>query len=209
MKQQLFWRISFFLVGVIIISFGITLTIKGFMLGVGSWDVLHMGLADTVGLTIGMWSIILGLTILAIDGMIRKTWPKIGTYLDMFLTGIFIDVFNYLLPAVNGFTNQLIAFLLGLIIFSFGCGMYMVANIGIGPRDTLMVLVVTKLGWSVTKARTIMEVSVAIIGFFLGGPVGVGTVIMALASGPLIQGALTINQKLYYRITGQQSAILN
>ncbi|MER2107119.1 MAG: YitT family protein [Solibacillus sp.] len=209
MKQQLFWRISFFLVGVIIISFGITLTIKGFMLGVGSWDVLHMGLADTVGLTIGMWSIILGLTILAIDGMIRKTWPKIGTYLDMFLTGIFIDVFNYFLPAVNGFTNQLIAFLLGLIIFSFGCGMYMVANIGIGPRDTLMVLVVTKLGWSVTKARTIMEVSVAIIGFFLGGPVGVGTVIMALASGPLIQGALTINQKLYYRITGQQSAILN
>lgn len=209
MKQQLAWRMSFFLIGVIIISLGITLTIKGYMLGVGSWDVLHMGLTDTIGLTIGTWSILIGLTILAIDGVIRKTWPKIGTYLDMFLTGIFIDIFNYLLPAVNGFTNQLIAFVIGLILLGFGCGMYMVANIGIGPRDTLMLLLVNKFGWSVTKARTVMEVSVAVVGFFLGGPVGIGTIIMAFGLGPLVQWALRVNERLYYRATGHESAILN
>lgn len=209
LKQHLVWRIGFFFVGVIIISLGITLTIKGYMLGVGSWDVLHMGLTDTIGLTIGTWSILIGLIILAIDGVIRKTWPKIGTYLDMFLTGIFIDVFNYFLPAVDSFTNQLLAFVVGLILLGFGCGMYMVANIGIGPRDTLMLLVVNKLGWSVTKARTVMEVSVAVIGFFLGGPVGIGTVIMAFGLGPIVQWALTVNEKLYYRATGQQSTLLS
>lgn len=208
LKQHIVCRLGFFFIGVVIISLGITLTIKGYMLGVGSWDVLHMGLTDTIGLTIGTWSILIGLTILAIDGVIRKAWPKIGTYLDMFLTGILIDVFNYLLPAVDGFANQLIAFIIGLALLGFGCGMYMVANIGIGPRDTLMLLLVNKLGWSVTKARTVMEVSVAILGFFLGGPVGVGTVIMAFGLGPIVQWALAVNEKLYFRMTGQQSAIM-
>lgn len=208
LKQHIVCRLGFFFIGVVIISLGITLTIKGYMLGVGSWDVLHMGLTDTIGLTIGTWSILIGLTILAIDGVIRKAWPKIGTYLDMFLTGILIDVFNYLLPAVDGFANQLIAFIIGLALLGFGCGMYMVANIGIGPRDTLMLLLVNKLGWSVTKARTVMEVSVAILGFFLGGPVGVGTVIMAFGLGPIVQWALVVNEKLYFRMTGQQSAIM-
>ena len=62
---------------------------------------------------------------------------------------------------------QLISYLTGLVLLGWGCGMYMVANLGIGPRDTLMLMMVHKLGWSVTRSRTTMEVSVAIIGFYL------------------------------------------
>lgn len=208
LKQAFYWRCTFFLAGIIVLSLGIALTIKGQMLGVGSWDVLHIGLSNKLGLTVGTWSIILGLIILAIDAMFSKRLPKIGTYLDMFLTGIFMDIFLLFLPDANGWFEQSIAFIFGVILLGLGCGMYMVANIGVGPRDTLMLLLVQRVGWSVTRARTTMELSVAIIGFALGGPVGIGTVFMAFGLGPIVQWALKLNEKLFYRATGIESAVI-
>lgn len=207
-KQEFYWRCTFFFAGIIVLSLGLALTIKGQMLGVGSWDVLHIGLANNFGLTIGTWSIILGLAILAIDSIFSKRLPKIGTYLDMFLTGIFMDIFLYLLPDAHGWIEQLAAFTIGIILLGFGCGMYMVANLGVGPRDTLMLLLVHRLGWSVNRARTTMEVSVAVIGFLLGGPIGIGTVLMAFGLGPIVQWALKLNEKLFYRAAGVESAVI-
>ena len=208
MKENIYWRSAFFIVGVIVLSLGVTLIIKGGKIGVGSWDVLHIGLADTFGLTIGTWSIIMGLIILAVDGVIRKRLPQMGTYLDMFLSGIFIDIFNFWIPDTDEIMVQVGSFIVGVILFSFGCGMYMVANLGIGPRDTLMLLLTQKLGWSFGKSRTIMEVTVAVIGVLLGGPLGVGTVIMAFTLGPIIQRAFEINQKIYKRLTGNECLLL-
>lgn len=207
-KQGFYWRCAFFITGVIILSLGIALTIKGQQLGVGSWDVLHIGMEKNFGLTVGTWSIILGLIILGFDALITKQLPKIGTYLDMFLTGIFIDVFLYVLPNTNGWFEQILAFVLGIVLLGFGCGMYMVANVGVGPRDTLMLLLVERLGWSFNRARTTMEVSVAVLGFVLGGPVGIGTVLMVFGLGPIVQLALKWNEKLFYRATGVESAII-
>ena len=207
-KQGFYWRCVFFITGIIVLSLGIALTIKGQQLGVGSWDVLHIGLVKNFGLTVGMWSIILGLIILAIDAVISKRLPKLGTYLDMFLAGIFIDIFLYVLPDAHGWFEQILAFALGLLLLGFGCEMYMVANLGVGPRDTLMLLLVQRLGWSVNRARTTMEVSVAVIGFLLGGPVGLGTLLMAFGLGAIVQWALKWNEKLFYRAAGVESAIL-
>ena len=209
MNRHIFWRSTFFLLGIVILALGVTLTVKANMIGVGSWDVLHIGLTNTLGLTIGTWSIIVGLIILAIDSMFMKRLPKIGTFLDMFLTGIFIDIFNFLLPNVDGYFPQLMAFCAGLLLLGFGCGMYIVANLGVGPRDTLMLLVTHKLGWSVGKARTVMEVTVAIVGFLLGGPIGIGTVIMSFGLGPIVQWALAINEKLFFAVTGTESSVYN
>ncbi|MEY9973047.1 putative membrane protein YczE [Lysinibacillus sp. RC46] len=208
MKQAFFTRCLFFLTGILVLSLGITLTIKGQVFGVGSWDVLHIGLANTLGLTIGTWSILVGLAILAFDMVITKRFPLPGTFIDMFLAGIFIDIFNYWIPDIDGFWMQLFAYVSGLILLGWGCGMYMVANLGIGPRDTLMLLFVNKLGWSVTRARTTLEVSVAILGFLLGGPIGVGTALMAFGLGPIIQFALTFNEKLFTKWTGVKSAVI-
>lgn len=207
-KQGFYWRCTFFIIGIITLSLGIALTIKGQQLGVGSWDVLHIGLTNHFGLTVGMWSIILGLLILAIDGILSKRLPKIGTYLDMFLTGIFIDLFLLILPNAHGWFEQILAFGLGIVLLGFGCGMYMVANLGVGPRDTLMLLLVRRLGWSFNRARTTMEVTVAVVGLLLGGPVGLGTVFMAFGLGPIVQWALKCNEKLFYRAAGVESAII-
>ncbi|TQR39883.1 YitT family protein [Lysinibacillus sphaericus] len=208
MKQAFFTRCLFFLTGILLLSLGITLTIKGQIFGVGSWDVLHIGLAKTLGLTIGIWSILIGLAIIAFDIVITKKFPLPGTFIDMFLAGIFIDIFNYLLPDIDGFWMQLLSYVCGLLLLGWGCGMYMVANLGIGPRDSLMLLMVHKLGWSVTRSRTTMEVTVALIGFLLGGPIGVGTVLMAFGLGPIVQFALTYNEKLFMRWTGVKSAVV-
>ncbi|WP_413367976.1 YczE/YyaS/YitT family protein [Lysinibacillus sp. 3P01SB] len=209
MNKLIYWRSAFFLLGIIVLSFGITLTIKAKLIGVGSWDVLHIGLAETAGLTIGSWSIIVGLLILAVDSAVMKRFPKMGTFLDMFLAGIFIDVFNSILPSVDGFFPQLIAFCFGLFFLGFGSGMYIVANLGVGPRDTLMLLVTHKLGWSVGRARTTMEITVAVLGFFLGGPIGIGTVNMSFGLGPIVQWALIVNEKLFYLVTGTESSVYN
>ncbi|MGE7946867.1 YczE/YyaS/YitT family protein [Lysinibacillus sp. NPDC093688] len=208
MKQAFFTRCLFFLTGILLLSLGITLTIKGQIFGVGSWDVLHIGLVKTLGLTIGTWSILIGLAIIAVDIVVTKKFPLPGTFIDMFLAGIFIDMFNYLLPDIDGVWMQLLSYVCGLLLLGWGCGMYMVANLGIGPRDSLMLLMVHKLGWSVTRARTTMEVTVALIGFLLGGPIGVGTVLMAFGLGPIVQFALTFNEKLFLRWTGVKSAVV-
>ncbi|KOS59931.1 YitT family protein [Lysinibacillus agricola] len=208
MKQAFFTRCLFFLTGILLLSLGITLTIKGQIFGVGSWDVLHIGLVKTLGLTIGTWSILIGLAIIAFDIVVTKKFPLPGTFIDMFLAGIFIDIFNYLLPDIDGFWMQLLSYVCGLLLLGWGCGMYMVANLGIGPRDSLMLLMVHKLGWSVTRSRTTMEVTVALIGFLLGGPIGVGTVLMAFGLGPIVQFALTFNEKLFLRWTGVKSAVV-
>ncbi|MEB2280964.1 YitT family protein [Lysinibacillus xylanilyticus] len=208
MKQAFFTRCLFFLTGILLLSLGITLTIKGQIFGVGSWDVLHIGLAKTLGLTIGTWSILIGLAIIAFDIVMTKKFPLPGTFIDMFLAGIFIDIFNYLLPDIDGFWMQLLSYVCGLLLLGWGCGMYMVANLGIGPRDSLMLLMVHKLGWSVTRSRTTMEVTVALIGFLLGGPIGIGTVLMAFGLGPIVQFALTYNEKLFMRWTGVKSAVV-
>lgn len=207
MNKLIYWRCAFFLIGIIVLAFGVALTVKAKLIGVGSWDVLHVGLANTVGLTIGSWSIIVGLLILSIDSIVMRRLPKVGTFLDMFLTGIFIDIFNSLLPNINGFFPQLLAFCLGLLFLGFGSGMYIVANLGVGPRDTLMLLVTHKLGWSIGHARTTMEITVAIVGFFLGGPIGIGTVIMSFGLGPIVQWALSVNEKLFSFASGTKSSV--
>lgn len=205
-QQGFYWRCLFFITGIIVLSLGIALTIKGQKLGVGSWDVLHIGLQQNLGLTVGAWSIILGLIILVIDSIFTKRLPKLGTYIDMFLAGIFIDIFLFVLPDATTFVEQTLAFVIGIILLGFGCGMYMVANLGVGPRDMLMLLFVHRLGWSVNRARTTMEVTVAVVGFILGGPVGIGTVFMAFGLGPIVQWAIKVNEKLFYRASGTESA---
>lgn len=189
-------RVLFFTAGLVVLSLGVTLTIKGSMLGVGSWDVLHIGLAK-YALTIGTWSILTGLIILVIGAYFTQRMPKIGTWINMVCVGLCIDAFNALLPNVEGLLLQTLSFCIGVLLLGFGCGMYIVANFGAGPRDSLMMLLTERLGWSVTKSRTTIEVTVAAIGFIIGGPVGIGTVIMAFGLGPIVSKSLQLNEKLF------------
>lgn len=187
MKKDIGVRWIFFFTGLIILGLGVALTVKGSTFGVGSWDVLHIGLFKQLGLSIGMWSILMGVIVITIASIGLGEFPRIGTFANMISIGLFIDLFNWLIPDPNTILFQLIAFVLGAFLIATGSGIYISANLGAGPRDSLMLLIVKKAKISVAVSRTIMEVAVAILGFLLGGPLGIGTVFIAFAVGPIMQ----------------------
>ena len=207
MQRVTGWRWTFFIVGMMIMSLGITMSIKGQIVGTSPWDVLHVGLFQNFGLTIGTWSILTGLLIVGSTSIVLKEWPKMGTWLNMVLIGMFIDVFNWMLPSTDVYTLQIAYFIVGVFVLSFGCGMYIAPNMGAGPRDTLMMLLVEKFGGTIKTARMGIEVLVTILGWLLGGPVGVGTVIIALTSGYIVQYSLPYCRKVLVKCIGNMEGI--
>ena len=187
------WGIFFF--GLMVLGFGVALTIKGQRLGVSSWDVLHIGLFNHFGLTIGTWNIIVGVVVITIASIGLREFPKTGTFVNMLMVGVFIDFFNWLLPDPTVFPLQVVSFLIGVLFTAAGSGIYISAKLGAGPRDSLMLMITQKVKWSIRTSRTIMEFAVVIIGFFLGGPIGIGTVIMAFGLGPIIQTTLQYSER--------------
>lgn len=208
MRKTFMWRWLFFLSGMMVMSLGISMTIKGQRLGIGPWDVLHVGLYQNFGLSIGTWGIITGFIIILVTAAVLKQWPQIGTWLNMLLIGLFIDLFNWLLPDFSTLTGQVIIFTVGVLVLAYGIGIYVAPNVGAGPRDSLMLILVDKLGIGVKKVRTMIEVIVAIIGWLLGGPVGVGTVIIALLIGQIVHYSLPQCRKLLLRIIKEDESVL-
>ena len=200
MSRELRWRWSVYFIGLATMALGITLTIKGKALGTSPWDVLHIGMFKQFGLTIGSWSILVGLFIILATSLYLKTWPKLATWLNMLLIGTFIDLYNWLLPNTTVFVWELLYFVLGFFVMSIGCGLYISAELGAGPRDTIMMIIASK-GYSVSTGRIIMEVGAVVVGFLLGGPVGIGTIVLALGTGYVIQPSLKyFKQLLHQRI---------
>lgn len=203
MKQNLAKRWLFYIVGLVILALGIALTIKGRLLGLGSWDVLHYGLWQTFGLTIGSWAIIAGAVIVLLTAIGMKRLPKIGVYINMIAIGLFIDIFNWLIPDVYGWVAHSLIFTLGLFIMAFGVAFYITPNLGAGPRDTLMLVLVEKFNLKLSMARNIMEFGAAVGGFLLGGPVFIGTFIIILGLGKLIELFLPVTRNLMVRFLGE------
>lgn len=203
MSNEFKWRWGFFFGGLIIMSLGITLTIKGRAFGTSPWDVLHIGLFRQLGLTIGMWSILTGLFIIIATSMYLKAWPPVATWLNMLLIGTFIDFFNWLLPHTSLVMFELTYFILGFFVMSIGCGLYISASLGAGPRDTVMMIIASK-GYSVRTGRMVMEVFAAASGWLLGGPVGLGTVVLALGTGYIIQPSLFYFKNILSKRIGKE-----
>ncbi|MFS0575949.1 YitT family protein [Sporosarcina sp. 179-K 3D1 HS] len=203
-RKSLLWRWIFFLTGLMVMSLGVSMTIKGHRLGIAPWDVLHVGLYQNLGLTIGSWSIITGFIIILSTSAVMRKWPKIGTWINMVLMGLFIDLFNWLLPDFSTLMGQVIIYVIGVLVLSYGVGIYVSPNMGAGPRDSLMLILVKKWGFSIKAVRTGIEMSVAFIGWLLGGPVGVGTVLIALLCGQIIQIALPQCQNLLLKILKEE-----
>lgn len=209
MRREFSIRWLYFFIGLMVLGLGVALTVKGQLLGVGSWDVLHIGLFLQLGLTIGLWSILVGIIIIVISSIGLREFPKIGTLVNMTTVGLFIDFFNWLIPNPETVLFQLAAFVAGVLLIGAGGGIYISANLGAGPRDSLMLLIVDKLNLNIIKARTIMEVFVVTIGFLLGGPVGVGTIIMAFGLGPIMQASLHYSQLLLEKSLGGKKRVAN
>ncbi|MGW3377659.1 membrane protein YczE [Streptomyces hydrogenans] len=155
-------------------------------LGLEPWGVLHQGLAERTGLTIGVVSIVVGAVVLLLWIPIRQR-PGLGTVSNVFVIGLAMDGTLALVPEIHGLPARIALLALGIVLNGVATGLYIAARFGPGPRDGLMTGLHRLTGRSIRLTRTLIEIAVVTTGFLLGGSVGVGTVLYALSIGPLAQ----------------------
>ncbi|MGO9974660.1 MAG: YczE/YyaS/YitT family protein [Solirubrobacteraceae bacterium] len=153
-------------------------------LGLDPWNVLHQGLSRTLGLGIGTWAIIV--SFIALIGWLPLPHrPGIGTLANAILIGLVIDVVLARFHAPHGLLERAVLLAGGVLGMGLATGLYIGAGLGAGPRDGLSVGIVARGGYSMRVVRTSVEASVLLIGWLLGGTVGIGTVLFAVTIGPI------------------------
>jgi uncharacterized protein len=157
-------------------------------LGFAPWEVFHWGIGKNIGMTIGSVSILTGLVICVLVILMGEKLG-LGTILNMILIGVFIDLLLSinLIPQISELVSGVAVMIAGLFTISFGSYFYINSGFGAGPRDSLMVAIKRKTKLPVGLCRGILEVSVVLIGWILGGPVGIGTVLAAFGISFCIQ----------------------
>lgn len=183
-------RVPGLLAGLALFGFGIALMAEA-GIGLGPWEAFHQGISRLTGLELGTVSILLGIPILALWWPLGER-PGIGTLMNVVLIGSATNAGLAALPTFSGAVTQLAVMLLGVAVIGAGSGLYLAADLGPGPRDGLMTGIHRRFGWSIRRSRTAVELTVLLLGFALGGTIGVGTVVFALAIGPLVQAALGV-----------------
>ena len=169
-------------------GFGIYLTIQA-NIGVAPWDVLNLGLSKTLGILYGTASIAVSCTILLIDILLKEP-IGIAMFIDAIVVGKAVDFFNWtgIVPPCTSLLTSIPVMVLGLFVLAYTQYTYMIASLGCGPRDTLLVGLAKRVKRVPIGAVSIALLSTAtLIGWLLGGPVGVGTLICAFGAGPVMQ----------------------
>jgi uncharacterized membrane protein YczE len=185
MENMMTRRITQLLIGLAMYGISLAMFIRA-GLGLDPWDVFHQGLSQKTGLSIGVVVIAVSFLVLLLWIPLRQM-PGIGTIANAVLVGLFADLGLWLIPSFSHLGGQ-IAMLAGAVILNgIASACYIGARLGPGARDGLMTGLVRRTGWSVRLVRTGIEVVVLAVGFLLGGSVGVGTVVYALAIGPIVQ----------------------
>jgi uncharacterized membrane protein YczE len=187
-------------------GFGVYLTIQA-NIGAGPWDVLNLGLSKTLGILYGTASIVVSYTILGIDIALREP-IGIAMFIDAFVVGKAVDFFNRIgaVPKCDSLVTGIPVMIIGLIIMAYTQYTYMSASLGCGPRDTLLVALAKRAGRIPIGVVSITLLSLAtFIGWLLGGPVGIGTLICAFCTGPIMQMAFKSVRFDATRVSSQQT----
>jgi uncharacterized membrane protein YczE len=174
-------RLPRLLFGLLLCGTGIALMIDA-DLGLAPWDVLHQGVSIHSGLEIGTVAIIVGAVVPLTWLPLRERYG-VGTLCNVVLIGLTINVWLAVLPDDPPMAARIPFLLAGCFLFGPGSGFYIGVGMGAGPRDGLMTALAAR-GYSVRAVRTVMEVTVLVVGFALGGTVGIGTLLFAFTIGP-------------------------
>ncbi|MDQ3592944.1 MAG: hypothetical protein M3386_08595, partial [Actinomycetota bacterium] len=155
-------------------------------LGLDPWDVFHDGIVQRTGLSFG--TVVIAVSVVVLVGWIPlRQWPGLGTVANAVVIGLVTDLGLALIPAPESVTVRTGLVLGGIGLNGLAGATYIGAQFGPGPRDGLMTGLVRRTGRSIRLVRTSIELSVLALGWALGGTVGIGTVLYALAIGPLVQ----------------------
>ncbi len=188
--------IFYLLFGLSLFGLGESLLILSF-LGVTPWTVLAQGLSLKFSLSVGLSTFLVSISIL-IFWLPLKQKIGIGTIANAIMIALTIDLFILTIPYSESFLLSICYVLLGIVFVGIGSGFYLCTNLGPGTRDGLMKGISENYSKPISMVRLTIEISVVILGWFLGGTVGIGTILFAISIGPLISLTLFCI-KLYYK----------
>ena len=185
----------FLCLGLVLFGLGEGLLIVSFA-GASPWSILAQGIALNVDLSIGIITVLISIGVLFL-WLLLKQKPGIGTILNAIIIGLMIDVCIKFIPTPENYLNQLILATIAVLTVGLGGVIYLVANLGAGPRDGLMVGLQKKTNLPIATVRAFLEITVMSIGWYLGGTVGVGTLLFAFGIGPSVALGLYLVGKTF------------
>lgn len=185
-SKRTYYLLTKLLLGLFLAAVGTVIMIHA-NIGLFPWGTLNAGLTNATGISFGVWSQLIGIVII-IGMILMKSYPGIGTLCDIFFVGFFIDTLEHsgIIPTPQGIVMQVIFSIIGLFVLSYGMSLYMSCGLGAGPRDGLMLLIMKLTGKPVTVVKAGIEITVTLLGLLLGGPFGVGTILLAFLGGPVL-----------------------
>ena len=181
--------------GLMLFGLGEGLLIVSFT-GASPWSVLAQGLSLNVNLSIGILTFLISITVLIFWIPLGQK-PGIATILNALIIAIMIDLCIKFVPTPSNYINQLILAVISVTTVGIGGGIYLVANLGAGPRDGLMVGLQKLTNFPIAVVRGTLEISVVSVGWYLGGTVGIGTILFAFGIGPCVALGLFLVNRLF------------
>ena len=164
--------------------------------GASPWTVLAQGISLNVDFSIGTVTLFISLGVLFFWIFLNQK-PGIGTFLNALIVAVMIDISIAFVPTPESFIFQLLLAIFAVLIVGLGSGFYLVANLGPGPRDGLMTGIQKKTNFPIAAVRAFLEITVVSIGWYLGGTVGIGTLLFAFGVGPAVALGLYIVEKFF------------
>ncbi|WP_254055057.1 YitT family protein [Kiloniella sp. EL199] len=190
------------LVTVILLVVGLTIFGLGEALliaagtGVSPWTVLAQGVSQQAGWSIGLSTFIVSITVLILWWPLKQV-PGIGTILNAIIIALVLEFVLPYIPTPDGYVSQVLLTLLGILVTGLGSGIYLIANLGPGPRDGLMTGLQQQTNLPIAWIRSGIELTAVIAGWSLGGVVGLGTVLFAVLIGPSVACSLFVLDKFF------------
>ena len=163
--------------------------------GASPWSVLAQGISLNVNYSIGVITLFLSIGVLFFWIFLNQK-PGIGTILNALIIAVMIDICIKFVPTPGNYLNQLLLAILAVLTVGLGAGIYLVANLGPGPRDGLMIGLQQKTNLPIALVRAVLEITVVSVGWYFGGTVGVGTLLFAFGIGPAVAFGLFIVKKI-------------
>jgi len=180
--------------GLVLFGFGEGLLIVS-GIGASPWNVLHQGIALNLGVSVGTIAFLVSFLVLLLWYFLDQK-IGMGTIINFIIIAIMIDVTIYFFDRPHQFFFQLLEVIIGILIIGFGTAMYLIANLGAGPRDGLMTGLQKKTNTPLALVRICIEIIVVLLGWFLGGTFGIGTLVFAICIGPSVAFGLKLIKTL-------------